>query len=495
VLYCLELGHNLSNFGKQEGDTLAIVARTIKRHSKGRSIFTRFLLHSTMNSFLGGLRRSLATSLPRSTVTATTAALAAAAATTSLFIFADGYPDELATRIFQPSSMCEAAPISSAKEIKEDGGPKLIFLGTGSSTGCPVGVCTLTLTEPLQKLESSSKGTTGLATPKCRVSHLASRGDPKYNKDYRNNPSFLIHHYDPETGTYKNIIIDVGKTFREGSLRWFPEFKIQSLDAIILTHEHMDAAAGLDDVRGFQRYSAPPSSAGDGPAQPPKRVPVPVYLSGHCHEKLQSQFPFLFPKKPGDSHGSCCSDPPTPSTIAATPPSSTSDDESLPTPSKPIVHRDVAGFLVNIFQAYQPMHIEGLEIIPLPVWHGDDLISYGFAFSLPSTTTKGGKSINVVYLSDISRMVPETMEFIQKQLPPTDILICDSLLWRREHPTHFSLEQAVELRDQLKPRLQTYLVGMSCESYPPHEEMEVYLKSTYGDVTMAHDGLSIPLEN
>jgi len=56
------------------------------------------------------------------------------------------------------------------------------------------------------------------------------------------------------------------------------------------------------------------------------------------------------------------------------------------------------------------------------------------------------------------------------------------------------LEQAVELRNQLQPRLQTYLVGMSCENYPPHEEMEIHLKSTYGNVTMAHDGLVIPLE-
>ena len=335
-------------------------------------------------------------------------------------------------------------------------------------------------------------------TPNCQVSHLASRGDPKHNKDYRNNPSLLIHHYHPETGTYKNIIIDVGKTFREGSLRWFPEHDIQSLDAIILTHEHMDAAAGLDDVRGFQRYTtttttttkelprSTPSDSGDDDVvivQPPKRVPVPLYLSRHCHDKLQGQFPFLFPKKLSDS-----------------PNSFKKSDSFLSPPSKPVVQRDVAGFRVNIFEAYQPIHIvEGLDIIPLPVWHGDDLISYGFAFSLPIPHNNKSKShgkatvINVVYLSDISRMVPETMEFIQNQLPPTDILVVDSLLWKSQHPTHFSLEQAVALRNQLQPRLQTYLVGMSCESFPPHEQMAVYLQSTYGDVTMAHDGLSIPL--
>lgn len=363
----------------------------------------------------------------------------------------------------------------------------------------------MTLEQTIQQVTTKAASSTDRVTPTCHVSHLASRGDPKYNKNYRNNPSFLIHHYDSQSESYKNIIIDVGKTFREGAMRWFPEFKIQSLDAIILTHEHMDAAAGLDDVRGFQRYESPPPapppsspSLGGSPAQPLRRIPVPLYLSEHCHEQLQNQFPFLLPKRMGTKVvDTCCNDPaPTMATTSTGTPS---------TPSKPIVHRDVAGFDVNIFQPYQPMHIEGLNIIPLPVWHGDDLISYGFAFSIPittktttttSTTNEGttSKSVNVVYISDISRMVPETMDFIQKELPPTDILVVDALLWHRQHPTHYSLEQAVELRNQIQPRLQTYLVGMSCENYPPHEEMETYLKSTYGNVTMAHDGLVIPLE-
>jgi phosphoribosyl 1,2-cyclic phosphodiesterase len=300
---------------------------------------------------------------------------------------------------------------------------------------------------------------------------LASQGDPRFNKNYRNNPSVLIHHY--HEGSYKNIIIDVGKTFREGALRWFPEFRIQSLDAIILTHEHMDAAAGLDDVRGFQ-----PRRPGtdDGP---PSRKPVPLYLSQHCHDIVSSQFPFLLPKnKTTNAPSSSCCSSDAPELVPVTPPAT-------------IVHRDVAGFDVNIFKAFEPMMIEGLKVIPLPVWHGDDLISYGFAFSVKR---EDGSFVNVVYLSDISRMVDQTFNFIQENLPPTDILVIDALLWNRKHPTHYSLQQAVELRDQIKPRMGTYLVGMSCESYPPHDEIAEHLKTTYGDVMMAHDGLCIALE-
>jgi glyoxylase-like metal-dependent hydrolase (beta-lactamase superfamily II) len=71
----------------------------------------------------------------------------------------------------------------------------------------------------------------------CKVSNLAIKGDPKQNKDYRNNPSLLINHY--EKGESRNIVIDVGKTFREGALRWMPIHDIDSLDAIVLSHHHM----------------------------------------------------------------------------------------------------------------------------------------------------------------------------------------------------------------------------------------------------------------
>jgi hypothetical protein len=46
----------------------------------------------------------------------------------------------------------------------------------------------------------------------CQVSNLAVQGgDPKNNKNYRNNPSFLIHHLNDDddendTNSYKNII-------------------------------------------------------------------------------------------------------------------------------------------------------------------------------------------------------------------------------------------------------------------------------------------------
>jgi len=410
--------------------------------------------------------------------------------------------------------------------------PRLIFLGTGSSTGCPKPICAMKFQNNFLSMAPSSDEKTAQTvvedssapspTPpvikpdptSCQISYRAlAGGDPKTNRDYRNNPSLLIHHYDEHSKRYKNIIIDVGKTFRETALRWFPINGVESLDAIILTHHHMDAAAGLDDVRGFQGIKwiadveekeenettncTNDSVNNPGPERQPGRYvrqSIPLYMSSFCQLNLQSQFPWLLPKKSGSS--------------------------VMPQQAKdrPTVKRDVASFDVTIFKDYQEEVIlgaeqggdntqpGGLKIVPLPVWHGDDLISHGFAFSLhpgPSLSSSS-RSMNVVYLSDISRMVPKTLEFIQKELPPTDILIVDSLNWDKTHPVHYSLEQAVDLSRTLQPRMRTYLIGMSCDKFLPNDEMNAYLRETYGNgggdrndndgaIVMAHDGLIIEL--
>ena len=153
------------------------------------------------------------------------------------------------------------------------------------------------------------------------------------------------------------------------------------------------------------------------------------------------------------------------------------------------VRRDVASLDARIFQNFQGFEVvPGLEIIPLPVLHGDDLVSHGFAFTVHN---QKGDSTNVVYLSDISKMIPETLDYIREKLPPTDILIADALLLKGTNPVHFNLEQAMALRNEIKPRGETYVVGMSCDNFPPHDEANVYLKETYGAVQLAHDGLVI----
>src|ERR1051326_7914478 len=88
---------------------------------------------------------------------------------------------------------------------------RVVFLGTGTSQGVPVIGC------------------------KCSVC-LSTDG-----KDKRLRSSIMIE----EDG--KRFVLDTGPDFRQQMLRE----NVDSLDAVIYTHEHKDHIAGVDDVRAF----------------------------------------------------------------------------------------------------------------------------------------------------------------------------------------------------------------------------------------------------
>lgn len=94
---------------------------------------------------------------------------------------------------------------------------KLIFLGTGTSQGVPVIGC------------------------QCEVCRSQDR------RDKRLRTSAYI-----EVGGL-HIVIDAGPDFRQQMLR----HDIRKLDAILLTHEHKDHTAGIDDVRAFNFVDFP----------------------------------------------------------------------------------------------------------------------------------------------------------------------------------------------------------------------------------------------
>lgn len=139
--------------------------------------------------------------------------------------------------------------------------------------------------------------------------------------------------------------------------------------------------------------------------------------------------------------------------------------------------------MVEAFRPFEP--VPGFEMTPLPVMHGEDLVCFGYSFQVGQT--------NIVYLSDISRMPEETQEYILRMLPPTDILVVDSLLMDQKHNTHFSLKQALALISKVRPRQTAYIVGMNCDAFPDHDVMNSQLQSIniegVPNVQLAHDGL------
>lgn len=368
------------------------------------------------------------------------------------------------------TSSCDGIP---SRKVK----PGLLFLGTGSSTGCPRPNCALLFNagnksipplnnysiEYMQKMKSA-----------CVVSSLATAGDPSNNKNYRGNPSVLIVHQNNGTGDgqeasanasneIKTVLIDAGKTFTENALRWMPQHGLTTIDAVVLSHEHMDATAGLDDLRGFQMQPTRNVETGL-----PEQTPLSVFLSSDCMAALKLQLFYLFPKEGSEQ-------------------SLGAGEKTCPDGSK--IHRHVSKLDWRVVHSFKPFNAAGMEMIPLPVMHGEDLVCNGYAFSVAD----GEQKMSVVYLSDISRMLPETEEFILKKLPPTDVLVVDSLNWDIANNTHFSFTQALKLVRRLQPK-RTFVVGMSCDQFLPHDEMNEELQRLDVKVELAYDGLFLPAD-
>jgi phosphoribosyl 1,2-cyclic phosphate phosphodiesterase len=99
--------------------------------------------------------------------------------------------------------------------------------------------------------------------------------------------------------------------------------------------------------------------------------------------------------------------------------------------------------LIEFFNG-QPFDIEGLRFLPLEIMHGTWAIS---AFRI-------GK---LGYVTDASRIEPATRD----QLRNLDVLVLNALR-HKPHPTHFSLDEALAVIDDLRPR-RTLLVHMGHE--------------------------------
>lgn len=115
-------------------------------------------------------------------------------------------------------------------------------------------------------------------------------------------------------------------------------------------------------------------------------------------------------------------------------------------------------------------HIKERSVLPIPVIHGDiPILGYRI----------GGLS----YITDASKIPQESMDLLKG----TDVLVINAL--RPEpHPTHFSLDQALETSGKIGPH-KTYLVHMTHQF--KHEEDSAKLPK---NVHFAYDGLKISTE-
>jgi len=117
----------------------------------------------------------------------------------------------------------------------------------------------------------------------------------------------------------------------------------------------------------------------------------------------------------------------------------------------------------------RPFEVGNLPVLPIPVYHGDLLI-HGFRIG------------NFAYLTDVNHIPSESYLLLEK----LEVLVLGALR-ERPHPTHFTLEQALNEARKIGAR-KTYLVHMSHEL--SHHQLLERLPS---EIQPAFDGLQLEL--
>jgi phosphoribosyl 1,2-cyclic phosphate phosphodiesterase len=117
-----------------------------------------------------------------------------------------------------------------------------------------------------------------------------------------------------------------------------------------------------------------------------------------------------------------------------------------------------------------PIEILGATVTPIPLKHGPRFGVLGFRIG------------NIAYCTDVNEIPATSMELLKG----LDILILDALR-PAPHVTHFNIEQAVEVVQQLKAK-QAYLTHCSC-----HIDYDATNAVLPEGIEVGYDGLRLPL--
>jgi phosphoribosyl 1,2-cyclic phosphate phosphodiesterase len=123
---------------------------------------------------------------------------------------------------------------------------------------------------------------------------------------------------------------------------------------------------------------------------------------------------------------------------------------------------------LRYYRSYEPVTAAGFELLPLPVPHGD-------------ATVHGFRTGPLGYVTDAKRLPPRTAEALRG----VRVLVLNALWFGRSHPTHFSVDEAVEVAAELGAE-RTYLTHLS--HLTSAEELDRRLPP---GVFGAYDGLEI----
>ena len=126
---------------------------------------------------------------------------------------------------------------------------------------------------------------------------------------------------------------------------------------------------------------------------------------------------------------------------------------------------------LDLLRVEGPLRIGDLDVQPIPLWHGDRVI-LGFRFD------------RFAYLTDCNRLADEAWGLLED----LDAVVIDALR-EQPHPTHFSLDEAIEAARRIGAR-RTFFTHM-CH-HLQHEPTNARLP---GGMALAYDGLVLDMAN
>lgn len=197
--------------------------------------------------------------------------------------------------------------------------------------------------------------------------------------------------------------------------------KIPRIDAVLFTHPHADHIHGIDELRSFNFV---------------QKQSIPVYANDWTRKELLTKFPYIF----GTGKAG---------------------------PEKPEGGGIPQLVMNELVSSQETVEICGVPVTPIALQHGSkECLGYRFD--------------RVAYVTDCS-YIPETS---LQRLIDLEILILDCVRLD-PHPTHFNLDQALDLVSKIRPK-KTFL------SHLGHDfEYVEWKKKLPKGVHLAFDGMTV----